>query len=671
MNFKEMLEKISLLSEATKEKDSGRVHTADPGGYGRKFDTDEEGEEKKDTKAKKDEPKRGRGRPKKGADDSGEVKKYDFSAFGVKSGKDVKLPKYDKSKTTKHTLKDWIEKVDESEVQLDEKKDKWIKDAIKTPGAFTKKAKSHGMSTKEFANKVLSNKEDYPAKTEKQANLAKTLGKLGKKKTDEALMPSDDSTAGAGLGAGRSATTLEEGMDHRLKSARHMGKSHALAKEGYNCKYDDMEESRMYHEGYKEGLDECYGRGVYEMATPATVGGMASQAMAQPAMEDDIEEMDKGDWMKHKAKSTPGDTFKAFGQTFKDKEVLESPFAFEAWDNQLNALLESKEEVSEGMTVSISKGQQGMPDSVSVTAQDAEADQLLGLIKQAGLGLFGGDSSSDYGSTQADSMDHGGVKVVGDHDGMMDLIKKVTGASSDSDYEEEDHGHGEEICEVCHESSCQCDEEMVDEDETMDQREFEVSEEEEISERMPLPNIGADGRPDPAGMEKLQQASANRQQQSLELTKQSALAASKPETLSPSSSSTSNIRPGLTAPTVGGKQMQEVPEQVNNDDEAAEEFSDATRDAALATAAGEVGKAGYGADLSGSDDEEELDESYANAADDDFTADTDYMVNTITSGLNGKKPTGQTTIPVIAGQKSRMGHDVSESLGEWKRLAGI
>ena len=619
MNFKEMLETMSLLSEATKEKDGGRVHTADPGGYGRKFDTDQEGEEKK---ADKKEPaaKRGRGRPKKGSDDSGEVKKYDFSAFGVKSGKDVKLPKYDKSKTTKHTLKDWIEK------------------------------------------------------------------------TNEALMPTDDSTAGAGLGAGRSQTTLEnrakadnkaekagkkvtkeieydekkkvkEGIDHRLKSARHMGKSHALAKEGYNCRYDDMEESRMYHEGYKEGLDECYGKGIYEVQMPATVGGMASQAMAQPAMEDDIEEMDKGDWMKHKAKSTPGDTFKAFGQTFKDKEVLESPFAFEAWDNQLSALLESKEEVTEGMTVSISKGQQGMPDSVSVTAQDAEADQLLGLIKQAGLGLFGGDTASDYGSPHADSMDHGGVKVVGDHDGMMDLIKKVSGSMSDNDYEEEDHGHGEEICEVCHESSCQCDEEMVDEDETMDQREFEVSEEEEISERLPLPRIGADGQFNPDDMQKLQQATDNKERMGLELTKQHALATAKPETLKPSTSSTSNIQPGLAAPTVGGRQMQEVPEDVNNDDEAAEEFSDATRDAALAKAAA--------GSMPPSDQEKPIDESYANAADDDFTTDTDYIVNTITSGLNGKKSTGQTTIPVVAGQKSRMGHEVSESLGEWKRLAGI
>jgi len=58
--------------------------------------------------------------------------------------------------------------------------------------------------------------------------------------------------------AAKDKKAVRESTEHRLKAAYHPGKSHALAKEGYNCKYDDMEESRMYHEGYKEGLDECY-----------------------------------------------------------------------------------------------------------------------------------------------------------------------------------------------------------------------------------------------------------------------------------------------------------------------------------------------------------------------------------------------------------------------------
>jgi len=58
----------------------------------------------------------------------------------------------------------------------------------------------------------------------------------------------------------------------------------------------------------------------------------------------------------------------------------------------------------------------------SVTAQDNDADKLLGLIKNAGLGLFGDEESGISTCCQ-----HGGLDVVGDHDGMMALIKKSTG----------------------------------------------------------------------------------------------------------------------------------------------------------------------------------------------------------------------------------------------------
>jgi len=53
---------------------------------------------------------------------------------------------------------------------------------FKRPGAFTKKAEERGMSTKEFASQVTKNPKEYDERTVKQANLAKTLGKLRKKK---------------------------------------------------------------------------------------------------------------------------------------------------------------------------------------------------------------------------------------------------------------------------------------------------------------------------------------------------------------------------------------------------------------------------------------------------------------------------------------------------------
>ena len=60
--------------------------------------------------------------------------------------------------------------------------DKWIQDAIKRPGAFTKKAEERGMYAQEFAQQVTSNPDEYSTRTVRQANLAKTLSKLRKRK---------------------------------------------------------------------------------------------------------------------------------------------------------------------------------------------------------------------------------------------------------------------------------------------------------------------------------------------------------------------------------------------------------------------------------------------------------------------------------------------------------
>jgi hypothetical protein len=80
------------------------------------------------------------------------------------------------------------------------------------------------------------------------------------------------------------------------------------------------------------------------------------------------------------------------------------------------------------------------------------------------------------------------------------------------------------------------------------------------------------------------------------------------------------------------------------------------------------------------DKKDKVDESYANSADDTFEADIDFMTKVISGGLNKQKSTGQTTIPVIAGQGMRTGIDgkkdikesmLNESVNDWKKLAGI
>jgi hypothetical protein len=185
------------------------------------------------------------------------------------------------------------------------------------------------------------------------------------------------------------------------------------------------------------------------------------------------------------ARTPRGGEFSVGGRSFTDRSGYDAKLdelAFESLDNQLNALL-NEDAVAEGMTVSISKGQQGMPDSVTVSAQDNEADALLGLIKQAGLGLFGDEQPNGYEASDGDQVtSHGDIKVVGDHDGMMSLIKKVSGGSQgdSEDYADEEghegHDHAEdEVCDDCGSADCQCDE-KVDEVESYDQEEEQVAE---------------------------------------------------------------------------------------------------------------------------------------------------------------------------------------------------
>jgi hypothetical protein len=396
---------------------------------------------------------------------------------------------------------------------------------------------------------------------------------------------------------------VKESAEHKLKAAHHAGKSHALSKQAYNCHYDD--------------IDECYGQmpimgrtAVGEMGPGSEVDNMASFGARTP----ELDEMDKTAYMKQQAIKTPGDTFKAFGQTMRDSDVLDE-FAFESLDKQLNTLL------SEGLTVSISKGQQGAPDSVSVNAQDAEADMLLDIIKQAGLGVFGGEDKAVVDSPVG-SHEVGGIEVVDDHDGMMALMKKLSGQDTGSeDYADEEghgehsHSHEEDSCNECGMAyeSCGCDhgdKEMVDEVESEDQMTYKVAE--EGQPQNPPDNGSANSINDEQG-----NAAANQ-----------ALA------------------------TADAEQNADT-KQVNVSE----------------------GHKCEHCDCDPCECEEDLEESYANGADDTFETDIAYMTKIISSGLNKEKSTGQTTVPVIAGQGKRTGvsesRQLNESVSDWKKLAGI
>lgn len=454
---------------------------------------------------------------------------------------------------------------------------------------------------------------------------------------------------------------VSETQNHRMKSAHHMGKSHALAREGYNCRYDEgSEEARMYHEGYKMGLDECYGvmpiRGVVvgEESDADIVDDMASFG----ALNDDMDimeyDMEEGNAFTGMLAKTPkGGKFSVGGKTFTDTSSLEETddmFTFESLDKQLKSLLTEDEEstanVAEGLSISINQGRQGMPNSVTVSAEDQEAEQLLGFLKTMNSGMFADkeQSVSDYGTGEMNH-NHGGIKVVGDHDGMMGLMKKMSdidGHSHDDteDYaDEEEHQH--EMCNECGsmmEEGHSCSQEMA-EDETTDQREFEVAE---------------DNAPDSDQAETTADEEAEAEEDK-----------------------------ALAMKSISEEMNSELSEILKMYPQEVEQFKETgTLEYDLAQALWdhyyEKGMIkNYDQDNTEMlanmlADELGITESYANQIDDAFVADTDFMVNDITGGLNKKKSTGQTTVPVIAGQKDRMGHSMTkESIDDWMVLAGI
>ena len=896
MDFKSLISQLDQLNEATEKTKTGLKHTAEPGGYGRKDDEDEEGNKIKDKTAEK----KGKGRPKKATSTSGEDKKYDFSAFGVTKGKDVKLPKYDKKKTKKHSIKEYLDQMyaplNEMGITVkpmpgasqiigadgkpmgtaDAATANMIKQASEkgtlkfggeegmkegdigkhnnattgfdalvkklTPkygveaakriaGAQLKKIREADMPPRDALASPLTlesrNKADNKAEKAgkkvtkdleydmyhkgKDDNKAERAGKKvtkdieydEKHKTNEAKKPDankngipDYAEDGKGKNDlkkkkvkedmdsesktdklpsmahikkmckdGKSVAEIckmhpdcdqkelkqmiadckkkmvKEGMDQKLNAARSEGKAHGLRGHSHCGKnYEDMEEARMYHEGYKEGLDECYGQMPiqgYVGETNNEVADMASYGAHTPTMEDDMYEMDKTAYMKQQAMKTPGDTFKAFGQTFKDKEVLESPFAFEALEKQLNALLEDRD-VTEGMTVSISKGQQGSPDSVSVSAQDGEADQLLDVIKSAGLGLFGGDDAP--GQSQGPmTVDNGGepaeigaggdaIEVVGDHDGMMNLMKKLSGIGGSQ-------SHDEETCESCggmmeagH--SCSKDKEMVDEVESEDQMTYQMAEDNppdsgaaevdaednsvnaanaaaaaynpsqdideggDGGEASDVGNVGVEA----GDAEEEMKASMNEAEdetgeeagkEELEegICKKCDCKPCKCETMS--ESSFFNLYKKLAmlseeSTSEKDDKAEKAAKKVAKDIEYDEDHKGKDDDKAE-----EAGKK-VKKDIEYDDkkDKKKIDE-WANDAgpgksvsDTTFETDIDFMMNVISGGLNKRKQTGQTTIPVIASQLgrqvSRNTTDINESkyssddaVAQWKKLAGL
>ena len=144
-------------------------------------------------------------------------------------------------------------------------------------------------------------------------------------------------------------------------------------------------------------------------------------------------------FLKGLGKNTPIKTFE--GKTMKDIQL-------ESWETQLNSLL------TEGITVSTSKGQEGAPDSVSINATDADAEQLMTILRNSGMDGFGGGVEQGHQGHEEMSMHqpegNGNTpepspEVAGDDGDILSLIKKMAGGATvpgtaevEVDYEPED-----------------------------------------------------------------------------------------------------------------------------------------------------------------------------------------------------------------------------------------
>lgn len=255
--------------------------------------------------------------------------------------------------------------------------EKWIKGAIKKPGAFTAKAKSHGMTTKQFIRHVLANKDDFPAETERQANLAKTLAKLDEGNVSEVI-------------------TKKTKIDKIISDFVH------------------SKDKRFHGKSKKERIEMA--KGAYYGMHP---------------------ELKRGE----------------------DKPDAQ----MEAWSKQLNTL------INEGITFSTSTGSGTGGDSVTISATDSDASDLMKLIQNSGLIKTQADALSKT-SEPADAV----VVEPVSHDEVMDtlepeddgastfdFIKRMVAArndqdmdsSSGSDYESEDHT---EVCADCGHVECEC-----------------------------------------------------------------------------------------------------------------------------------------------------------------------------------------------------------------------
>lgn len=504
-----------------------------------------------------------------------------------------------------------------------------------------------------------------------------------KKKTNEAERPSDDSDMGAGLGAGRNPKVLEtskkvnESMNHRKTAAYHEGRAHGLKGHAHNGKhYEDMEEARQYHEGYKSGLDECYGMGVYETAPAATVPGMASQSMAESHDSDKAQELRS--------------TIENFMSMVNDMNL----YGAVDIDRAVNALLKGNDVgkvIFDLIDYNITDGDGARPEDLKYHGLARKYAAMLDDLEMDIKHVL--DQGMDEGNAFTAALaktPKGGKFTLGGreytdtssvNEFAFESLEKQLNALLNEDAVSEGMSVSINTGMQGSPNSVSVNASDAEADKLLD-----------FVKKAGLGVFGGDsgsssdyGAPvDTAG-----HATVDEHDSIMSLIKKMShgsddFAVEKDEASNAESCSACGEAPcgcEVNEVETPDQELYQVAEDETEEQETtADENAEAEEDNALALKSVQEGGDGGEADEEPEMTEEEQINEWANEAgkkgtDEAFEADINFITKMISGGLNKPKSTGQTTIPVIAGQKSRMGSELAnenvDPLNDWIALSGI
>lgn len=487
MDFKSLLKSFDTLAEGDV------VHKGDYGNkygkedvrdqYGHKIGKVDKGEE-----AKKSEPKKGRGRPKKDVGDAGT--KFDSSSLSnVLGGK--KPSKAVGTVSKKHSLKEYMESV-EAEKTLNEADPVQIKPASQTQtqviqqGNKTLGTVSNPQLAAQLKNAI--GKGEMSLTGDEEQNMAEDTYNDEVKKA----FPGGKAVGvKTGVAAPKGTSTMpkdkEKARGYRIEESITIAESpetlqHIISKYKHEVK-NFINGEELDHDLYEALFDYYFNAGEIPYGTAKGRTGdpyeWITQRFDQDVHDHVVDENTIRDFTQH-ALSKPTNNFKTAGSepggsmavprgtptqinrpvpeptpwsvdpinaatdrafNFIDSLKKKTPFTegsdmkdiqVESWNKQLNGLL------TEGLTVSSSTGQQGQPNTVTVSATEGDADSLMQVLRSAGIGGFGAEPTTPgvgYGVAQGGEEEFDGTgtepqpapDVVGDDGDMLSLIKKMAG----------------------------------------------------------------------------------------------------------------------------------------------------------------------------------------------------------------------------------------------------